>query len=151
MKNRRAHFDYEILERYEAGMELLGTEVKSLREGAVSLSDAYAFPEKDGQIFLRNAHIAPYKSAGEALNHEPLRTRKLLLHRREIDEIASAIRERGLTLIPLSLYFKNGRAKAELGLARGKTHGDRRQTILEREQKREVERVLRGARKFSRD
>lgn len=150
VKNRRAHFDFEIVKRFEAGMELLGSEVKSLRDGAVSLSDAYAFPEKDGQLFLRNAHIAPYKASGAALNHDPLRTRRLLLHRRELEEIAIAIREKGLTVVPLSIYFKNGRAKAEIALARGKTHGDRRQTIVEREQKREIDRALRGAKKFGR-
>lgn len=150
VKNRRALYDYEVVKRFEAGLELLGTEVKSLRDGAVNLSDAYAFPEKDGQLFLRNAHIAPYRSAGEALNHDPLRTRRLLLNRRELDEIATAIREKGYTLIPLSLYFKHGRAKAEIALCRGKTHGDRRQTIVEREQKREIDRALRGARKTGR-
>lgn len=151
VKNRRALYDFEVIKRFEAGMELLGTEVKSLRDGAVNLSDAYAFPEKDGQLFLRNAHIAPYKSSGEALNHEPLRSRRLLLNRRELDEIATAIREKGLTLVPLSLYFKNGRAKAEVALCRGKSHGDRRQTIVEREQKREIDRALRGAKKYARD
>lgn len=146
VKNRRALFDFHVEKRYEAGLQLLGSEVKSLRDGGVNLSDAYAQPEK-GELFLRNCHIAPYKSAPEGLNHEPLRPRRLLLHRRELDELSAAVREKGYTLVPLSIYFKEGRAKAEIGLCRGKTHGDRREAIAERESRREMDRAMRGAKR----
>lgn len=145
-KNRRALFDFSVERRIEVGLELLGTEVKSLRGGQVNLSDSYAMPEK-GQLFLHNCNIAPYKSSGEALNHQPLRRRRLLLHRRELDELSAEVKERGYSLIPLSLYWKGGFAKAELGVCKGKTHGDRRDAIVEREHRRDIDRAVRGARK----
>ncbi len=149
VKNRRASFDYHVLRRYEAGLELTGTEVKSLRAGQVSLSDSYAQVE-NGELFLLHCNIAPYQASGPALQHAPLRPRRLLLHRREIDELGREVREKGLTLVPLSLYWKEGRAKAEIGLCKGKTFGDRREAIAERESRREIDRALRGARKRSR-
>lgn len=149
VKNRRATFDFHVERRLEAGLELLGTEVKSLRDGQVNLSDSYAQPQK-GQLFLVNCNIAPYKASGPALNHAPLRQRRLLLHRREIDELTRQVVEKGLTVVPMALYWKDGIAKAELGLCRGKTHGDRREAIQERETRREMDRALRGARKTGR-
>jgi SsrA-binding protein len=143
--HRRARFEYEILDRWEAGIALLGPEVKSLRAGTASLSDAYAMVLR-GQVFLRNAHIAPYKQAGRD-NPDPRRERKLLLHRSEIQKIESKVVERGLTLIPLKLYFKGGRAKVEIALARGKRRADKRETIRRREQEREMQRAGRGRRR----
>jgi SsrA-binding protein len=150
IKNRRATFDFHVERRYEAGLELTGTEVKSLRDGQVNLADAYAQPDK-GQLFLLHCNIAPYKGAGPALNHAPTRPRRLLLNRREIDEVTREVNEKGFTLVPLSLYWKEGRAKAEIGLCRGKSHGDRREAIQERETRREMDRALRGAAKRRRD
>jgi SsrA-binding protein len=141
-ENRRARFDYTVDDTLEAGLELLGSEVKALREGTASLSDAYAMPTRQGELLLHNAHIGAFKPAS-AFAHEPLRTRKLLLHREEIDRWSAKVRERGYAIIPLELYFKKGRAKVKLGLCRGKTHEDRRHTIKERETKREVDRMLR--------
>jgi SsrA-binding protein len=143
--HRRARFEYEILDRWEAGIALLGPEVKSLRAGTANLSDAYAMVRR-GQVFLLNAHIAPYKQAGRD-NPDPRRERKLLLHRSEILKIESKVIERGLTLIPLKLYFKGGRAKVEIALARGKRRHDKRETIRRREQEREMQRAGRGRRR----
>lgn len=140
-ENRRARFDYTIDERLEAGLMLTGSEVKALRNGTATLSDAYALPQK-GELFLINANIGTYDAAS-IFGHEPRRTRKLLLHKTEIEKWSTKVRERGLSIIPLSLYFKGGRAKVLLGLCRGKTHEDRRQTIKERETKRELDRVTR--------
>lgn len=137
--NREARFRYELSDPVEAGIMLVGSEVKSLREGGVQMKDAYA-DVKDGEIWLRNLHIAPYKFAGNE-NHEPERPRKLLLHRREIDRIVGKLAERGYSLIPTRVYFANGRAKVELALGRGKDVGDKRQTIKEREMKREMDRA----------
>lgn len=142
-KNRRARFDYHVLESYEAGLELVGTEVKSLRAGKANLSDSYAVPRGE-ELYLLNANIATYDPAGPTYNHDPVRSRRLLLHRAEIDKLLAKIKERGLTLIPLSLYFKEGRAKVELGLCKGKVAGDKRDSIMEREQKREIDRAMRG-------
>lgn len=142
-KNRRARFDYHVLEAVEAGLELVGTEVKSLRAGKANLSDSYGVP-RGRELFLVNANIARYDQAGPHLNHDPLRARRLLLHRAEIDKLLSKIKERGLTLIPLSLYFKGGRAKVELGLCKGKLAGDKREAIAEREQRREMDRAMRS-------
>src|SRR5439155_22799908 len=122
-----------------AGIELLGSEVKALREGEASLSDAYASPE-NGQMFLCNAHIGAYKPVA-MYAHLPTRKRKLLMHREEIEKWAAKVRERGYSIVPLMLYFKNGRAKAKLGLAKGRKHGDRRATIKERETRREMDRA----------
>ena len=141
--NRRATHDYEILERFEAGMVLDGSEVKSLREGKANLKDSFAWVKR-GEVFLVGADIAPYTFARDG-GHLPERDRKLLLHRREIDHIASKLAEKGLTLVPMKLYFKDGTVKAELGLGRGKNTVDKRQSLKERESKREMERALRRA------
>ncbi len=140
--NRRARYDYEILDTFEAGISLLGPEVKSLRAGGANLADAYATVRR-GEVFLVNAHISPYSQAGRE-NPDPRRERKLLLHKREIGRLRGHVAERGRTLVPLSLYFKEGRVKVELALARGKRRYDRRETIRKREQEREVQRELRG-------
>ena len=140
-QNRRAKFDYTVEEKVEAGLELRGSEVKSLRDGTANLADAYALP-KNGELFLLNARIGAYAAAA-TFGHEATRARKLLLHRQEIDRWTSKVNERGYSIIPLVLYFKNGRAKVELGLCRGKTHEDRRQDIKSRETQRELDRTLR--------
>ena len=139
--NRKARHDYTILDTYEAGMALTGTEVKSLREGKAQLKDGYAAVH-DGELWLHNVHIPPYAPASRE-NHEPERSRKLLMHAREIERLIGKTREKGLTLVPTRLYFSNGRAKVEIALARGKDVGDKRQTIKEREMKREMERAIR--------
>lgn len=141
--NRRATFDYEIIDRFEAGIALLGSEVKSMREGKANLADAYAVIQ-DGQAFLIGAYVAPYGFSRDG-GHDPTRTRRLLLHRREIDKLAGVLAEKGLTLVPMRLYFKEGKVKVELGLGRGKRTVDKRHAIKEREQKREMERVRRRA------
>lgn len=140
-RNKRARFDYALEETFEAGLELVGSEVKSLREGNANLSDSYALPERE-QLFLHNLNIGPYKAAS-LLGHAPLRPRRLLLHRREIEKLLVKVKERGYALVPTQLYFKNGWVKVEIGLARGKTHEDRREDIKERETRREVERAMR--------
>jgi len=140
-ENRKARAMYTVDEKLEAGLQLQGSEVKSLRDGTANLSDAYALP-KGSELYLLNAHIGSYKPAN-VFTHESTRGRKLLMHRAEIDRWAAKVRERGYSIIPLVLYFKNGRAKVELGLCRGKTHEDRRQDIKERETKREIERESR--------
>lgn len=138
--NRRARHDYEILDTYEAGIVLTGTEVKSLRTGRASLADAYADLHQ-GEIRIHGIHIAEY-SHGTWTNHAPRRIRKLLLHRAEIDKLTGKLTESGLTLVPLSLYFKDGWAKIELGLARGKKTYDKRQTLAKRDADREIERAV---------
>jgi SsrA-binding protein len=138
--NRKARHDYAILDTYEAGLALTGTEVKSLRAGRASLVDAYA-QEKDGEIYLYGVHIAEY-TQGTWTNHEPRRTRKLLLKRLEIDRLIGKTRESGLTLVPLSIYFSDGWAKVELGLARGKRSYDKRQDLARRDADREITRAL---------
>jgi SsrA-binding protein len=140
--NRKARFEYEILDTLEAGIALLGPEVKSLRAGNANLTDAYAIVRR-GEVFLINAHIGPYDQAGRA-NAAPRRERKLLLHRSEIARFAGRAAERGFTLVPLELYFKEGRAKIQLGLARGKKSHDKRETIRERDSEREIQRAVRG-------
>src|SRR5512135_3268103 len=129
--NRKAHHDFHLLETFEAGLVLLGTEVKAIREGRVNLRDSYARVE-DGEVFVLNVHISPYSHRGYA-DHEPLRRRKLLLHRQEIRKLVGKTTERGMTLVPLRMYFKNGRVKLALGLAKGKKEYDRRETIKRRE------------------
>jgi len=136
--NRKAYHDYTILDTYEAGIALTGTEVKSLRAGRASLVDGFA-SVSDGELWLRNVHIAEY-AEGTWTNHAPRRARKLLMHRMEIDRIAGRLREGGLSLVPLSMYFTNGRVKIELGLARGKKEYDKRQTMAKRDADRELER-----------
>ncbi|MBG0828125.1 SsrA-binding protein SmpB [Planomonospora sp. ID67723] len=140
-QNKRARHDYHIEDTYEAGLVLQGTEVKSLRLGRASLVDGYA-TVKDGEAWLINIHIPEY-TMGTWTNHAARRTRKLLLHRKEIDKLVAKTKEGGLTLVPLSLYFKDGKAKVELGLAKGKKDWDKRQTLAEKQAKREMARVLR--------
>ncbi len=139
--NRRARHDYEILDTFEAGLALEGSEVKSIREGKVVLKDSYAHV-RDGEVWLVGTYIAPYEFSRGG-GHEPERTRKLLLHKREIARINAKLGEQGLTLVPLQIYLKDGRAKVELGLGRGKRTIDKRETIKERDQQREIERALR--------
>lgn len=139
--NRKALRDYEVLRRVEAGLALTGTEIKSIRLGRANIREAYARPE-DGELWLVGAHIARYPAASY-LNHEPTRPRKLLLHKSEIRELSRAVTERGLTLVPLSLYLKRGLAKVELGLARGRKLHDKRQAIARREAERQMERAVR--------
>jgi SsrA-binding protein len=143
--NRKAYHDYFIEEKFEAGIMLQGTEVKSLRDGRVNLQDSYA-SVKEGQIFLHHCHISPY-SHGNLSNHEPLRTRKLLLHRKEINKLLVKTQQQGLTIIPLRIYFsKRGLAKVEIGLAKGKKQHDRRESDKTREASREVERAMKEKR-----
>jgi SsrA-binding protein len=143
--NRKARHEYEILETVEAGLVLRGTEVKSLRSGQVNFKDSYA-TIRNNEAWLRGCHISPY-SHGTDANHQPERDRKLLLHQREIGRLTGKIAERGLTLVPLRLYFKKGRAKLELGLARGKKLHDKRSSLREREVRREMDRAARGDRR----
>lgn len=142
--NRRARHDYNLLERVEAGLVLSGSEVKSLRQGHAILQRAYA-DARDGEIWLVGLHIPPYKQASVE-PHEPDRDRKLLLHRRQIDQLAAKTAEKGLTLVPTRLYFKDGRAKVELAVARGKEGRDKRRDIADRETKRRIERELKSRR-----
>src|SRR5919202_1946621 len=142
VENRRARHDYHFLERLEAGIVLTGTEVKSLREGRAQLRQAYA-DVRNGEVWLIGAHISPY-AQGNSANHDPDRDRKLLLHSREIASLIGKVRERGLTLVPTRLYFKDGRAKVELALARGKETRDKRPDIARREARRQMERALRA-------
>lgn len=144
--NRKARRDYHILDRYEAGICLQGTEVKSLRMGNVNLKDSYATVVK-GEVFLHQLHIAPYDK-GNIANHDPLRTRKLLLQKRQIHKLETATQEKGLTLVPLSLYWKANLAKVELALARGKREYDKREAIVRREQSRELDRVMKDHLKY---
>ena len=138
-RNRRARFDYHLLETFEAGLALTGTEVKSLRSGKASIADAYGVVQ-GAEVFLLNAHIQPYERGGY-VNHEPTRSRKLLLHRREIRRLIGAVEREGLTLIPLELYFKKGVAKVALALAKGKKLHDKRETERQRDAEREMARV----------
>ncbi|MBM7855882.1 SsrA-binding protein [Desulfohalotomaculum tongense] len=139
-ENRKARHLYHILETYEAGIALRGTEVKSLRAGRANLQDSFARVE-NGELMLYNMHISPYEQ-GNIFNHEPKRTRKLLMHKHEINRLLGQTREKGLTLIPLKVYFKNGKAKVALALAKGKRVHDKRQDIAARDARREVERAL---------
>lgn len=139
--NRKAYHDYFIEEKFEAGIVLTGTEVKSLRDGRATLQDSYA-SVKDGEVFLYHCHISPY-SHGNLMNHDPLRVRKLLLHKKEINKLLGKTQQKGLTLVPLRIYFsERGKAKVELGLAKGKKQYDRRESIKAREAGREVERAI---------
>jgi SsrA-binding protein len=140
VENRRARHEYHILDRVEAGIALTGTEVKSLREGGGNLREAYAVL-RGGEMFLVGANIAPYRQ-GNLANHEPMRDRKLLLHRREIEQLGAKVAQRGMTLIPLALYLANGRVKLEVGLAKGKEGVDKRHSMAERDAKRQMERVV---------
>ena len=140
--NRRARHEYHLLERFEAGLVLTGTEVKSLREGKATIERAYA-DVRDGQVWLIGAHIAPYEQASLG-SHDPDRDRKLLLHRKEIASLIGKVKERGLTLVPTQLYFKNGRAKIELALAKGKEQRDKRRDLAKRDADRQIERALKS-------
>ncbi|MCL0063289.1 SsrA-binding protein SmpB [Peptococcaceae bacterium] len=137
--NRKARHDYHILDTYEAGIVLKGTEVKSIRAGKANLKDSYARVEK-GELFLYNMHISPYEQ-GNRFNHEPKRTRKLLMHKHEINRLLGRTKEKGLSLVPLKLYFKNNKVKVELALAKGKKLHDKRRALAERDAKREMERA----------
>ena len=139
-RNRRARFDYEILDTWEAGIILTGTEVKSLRDGKATVSDAYAIV-KEGEIWLLNLYIAPYEQ-GNRFNHEATRTRKLLLHSREIKRLIGAVERQGLTVVALEIYFKGGRAKVRIGLARGKKTHDKRAAMKEKDDKRDMARAV---------
>jgi SsrA-binding protein len=141
-ENRKARHEFQLLERYEAGVVLTGTEVKSLRQGGASLQQAYA-DLRDGEVWLIGAHIAEY-GQGNVFNHEPDRDRKLLLHRREIASLWGKVRERGLTLVPTRLYFKDGKVKVEVALARGKERRDKRRDIAKRDAERQMERALKS-------
>jgi len=141
-QNRKAYHDYHIEETIEAGLSLLGTEVKSLREGKGNLKDSYVLV-KDNEVFLLNCHISPY-SHGNITNHEPLRTRKLLLHKKEIERLRGKVAQKGYALVPLKIYFKGSRAKVEVGLAKGKRLFEKRESIKEREAKRTIERAMKN-------
>lgn len=142
LKNRRATFDYEILERFEAGVVLTGSEVKSLRDGGASIAESYARFRGD-ELFLEGMNIPVYNNASYN-NHEPTRSRKLLLHRRELRELQRGLERQGLTIVPLRLYFNNGFAKVEIGLARGKKRWDKRQDQAKRDAQRQIDRAMRG-------
>ena len=137
-RNPKATHDYHILETWESGIVLTGTEVKSLRNGKASIKEAYA-RLRNGEVFLEGMNITPYEQ-GNRYNHDPVRSRKLLLHRREIEKLIGAVEQKGLTLVPLELYFRNGRAKVVLALGRGKKTHDKRRSIAERDMRRELER-----------
>ncbi|MGI6545685.1 MAG: SsrA-binding protein SmpB [Fastidiosipilaceae bacterium] len=139
-KNRKARHDYHILETYEAGIALKGTEVKSIRSGAINLADSYA-QIKNGELFLIGCHISPYEH-GNRFNVDTLRERKLLMHRHEIDRLDGKLKEQGLTLVPLEIYFKNGKVKLGLGLAKGKRDYDKRQALAKRQAERDIDRSL---------
>ena len=139
--NRQARHRYNLLDKWEAGLVLTGTEVKSLREGKAQIKDGYA-ALREGEVWLHNVHIPPYGPASRE-NHEPERPRKLLMHKHEIERLIGKTREKGLTLVPTRMYFSGGRVKVEIALARGKDVGDKRQAIKEREMKREMERAIR--------
>lgn len=143
--NRKAHYDYIILNKYEAGIVLSGTEVKSIRGGNVNLKDSYA-KILHGEMWVIGVHISPYEQ-GNRYNLDPMRSRKLLLHKQEIDRLFGKIKQEGLTLVPLQLYFKNGRVKLELGLAKGKKNYDKRQSMIQRTVKRDIDRALKNSNK----
>ena len=143
--NRKARHDFDVIDTIEAGLQLVGSEVKSLRAGSVQIKDGFVLI-RDGEAWLENVHIAPYQFAREG-GHEPERRRKLLMKRREIDRLAGTIAEKGLTLVPLSLYFTKGLAKVELGLVIGRRNYDKRQAIRQREEKREMDRAARRTRR----
>jgi SsrA-binding protein len=138
--NRKARRDYHLEDHHEAGLVLTGTEIKSIRAGRVNLSDGYVQP-REGELWLVNVHIAPYEAAGK-YGHEPGRSRKLLLHRREIDRLTARVTERGYTIVPVRLYLKSGRAKVEIALAKGKRKYDKRQAIAKRDAQRDIDRAL---------
>ncbi|MBC6419824.1 MAG: SsrA-binding protein SmpB [Prochloron sp. SP5CPC1] len=139
--NRQARYLYEIIETYEAGVELKGTEVKSIRAGRVNLRDGYALI-RNGEAWLLNVHISPYQASGQYFNHDPSRTRKLLLHRKEINKLIGKVEQKGLTLVPLKMYFKGGLVKVVIGLGKGKKVHDKRETVKRRQDQREMARAM---------
>lgn len=139
--NRQARYLYEILEAYEAGIELVGTEVKSIRAGKVNLRDGYAFI-RNGEAWLSNVHISPYQAGGNYFNHEARRVRKLLLHKKEINKLIGQTEQKGLTLVPLKMYFKKGRVKIAIGLGKGKKLHDKRETVKKRDDQRAMARAM---------
>jgi len=140
-KNRQAFFLYEILETYEAGISLLGSEVKSIRAGRINLKDGYIFI-RNNEALLTNVHISPYQACGSYFNHDPLRTRKLLLHKQEINKLIGKVQEKGLTLVPIKMYFKGSLIKIEIGLGKGKKLHDKRETVKRRDDQREMSRAM---------
>ncbi len=140
--NRKARYEYDILDSIEAGLVLVGTEIKAIREGRANFSDAYARPD-NGEIWLMNAHISQYSASGEQNNHDPKRPRKLLLHKDQIRRLTRQVDERGLTLVPLKLYLKRQKAKIELGVARGRKRHDKRRAIIDREREKEARMAVR--------
>ncbi|MFO7743149.1 MAG: SsrA-binding protein SmpB [Anaerolineae bacterium] len=145
-RNRKAYHDYHIEDRYEAGLVLQGTEIKSIRNGRVNLRDGYVRP-RGGELWLLDVHIGPYEPAGRYFGHDPRRPRKLLLHRYQIDRLTSEVDRTGYTIIPLRMYLKNGLAKVEIALATGKAKHDKRRAIAERDAQREIDRALRDRRR----
>ncbi|MCY7285706.1 MAG: SsrA-binding protein SmpB [Cyanobacteria bacterium CAN_BIN43] len=141
--NRQARFLYEILETYEAGVELRGTEVKSIRHGKANLRDGYALIRK-GEAWLHNVHISPHQTASQVFNHEPLRTRKLLLHSKEISKLVSQVDQQGLTIVPLKMYLKRGWVKLTIALVRGKKLHDKREDLKRKQETREIQRVMKN-------
>ncbi len=141
--NRKARYLYEILETYEAGIQLTGTEVKSIRAGKANLQDGYALI-RDGEAWLINVHISPYTSSGQYFNHEPRRTRKLLLHQQEIRKLIGKVEQQGLTLVPLKMYFKRGWVKVSIALAKGKKIYDKREDLKQRQDKRDIQRAMKN-------
>ena len=142
--NRKAFHDYFVLERFEAGIELFGTEVKSIRAGQVNLKDSYC-TIREGELFVRGMHVSPYEK-GNIFNRDPMRVKRLLMHKREINRLFGVTKQQGLTLIPLSIYFLNGRAKLEIGLCKGKKNYDKREDMAKRDAKRDIERSIRDKR-----
>jgi SsrA-binding protein len=141
--NRQARFEYEILETHEAGVVLVGTEIKSIRAGRVNLRDGYAML-RDGELLLLNVHISPHATASQFFNHDPRRTRKLLLHRQEIRKLIGKVDQQGLTLVPLKMYLKRGWVKVDIALVRGKKLHDKRQDVRKRDDQREIQRAMKG-------
>jgi SsrA-binding protein len=142
-RNKRARFDYHILDTWEAGIVLQGTEVKALRDGRANLTDAYGIV-KDGELFLLNLHVGQYEQGGVAFNHDPTRTRKLLLHKKEIRKLIGAVERQGLTLVPLDLHFSKGRVKVTIALGKGKKLHDKRDDLKKRDDEREMQRAVRA-------
>jgi SsrA-binding protein len=141
--NRKASFEYTLIEKFEAGISLHGSEIKSIRAGQVSIQESYVDVENGQEAWLLEAHIAPYEQAGKFFNHEPRRKRRLLLHKKEIRELWNNVRIKGMTIVPLRVYLKDGRAKVEIAIAKGKKAYDKRETIAKRDQARDKERAMR--------
>ena len=141
--NRKARFLYEILETYEAGIQLMGTEVKSIRGGKINLQDGYALI-RSGEVWLINVHISPYTTSSQYFNHEPRRTRKLLLHRQEIRKLIGKVEQQGLTLVPLKMYLKRGLVKVSIGLGKGKKLHDKREDVKRRDDQRDIQRAMKN-------